>query len=84
MIRIYGDYKSFPTEEEAHSEKALTDLRMSMLDCVKEICEYCDVIGIKSEFPIYSTLGENYTVGWKVIFTFQGEEPPREVRITGG
>ena len=79
MIKQYGNYRLFPTEEEAHSKNAITKMRMEMLDFVKETCEYCDVIAVKSTFPIYSRLGEGYTIGWKVAFTFPGKDPPREV-----
>lgn len=79
MIKQYGNYRLFPTEEEVHSEKAITETRMEMLDFIKETCEYCDVKGIKSTFPIYGRLGEGYTIGWKVAFTLPGKDPPREV-----
>jgi hypothetical protein len=79
IIETFGNYRTYKTEAEAHSDKAVTAMRMEMLDCVKETCEYCDVKVVKTEFPIYSKIrpGE-YTIGWKVVFTFPGKDTPRE------
>ncbi len=83
VVKYYGGYATFPTYEEAHSEKALIKIRMQMLDCVKELCEYCDVLTVHSECPIYSTLGECFTVGWKIKVTFKYKalEYDRKCRI---